>query len=308
MSSQNNKDDLTNLLAYLRADNPDKEMSPVAGANQKRNIAAPPPHVKEALRRKITERSKIAESERSQANAPLRFPAKRPWALAAAAMLIAGILAGFFWVQRQGAVTPFALSEQPQRSAFTLQAGQTLADSGLSVRASGQSAQIHLEKGKRNHIFVKAGSVQVDIRKQLLATEPWFHTPHATITREGTSFTLTVTPALTRITLSEGKIGIYEYAGPEIRKKVVDAPSTVDLVHKSPMETDKTDFGKLESEIDRLNNPSIQKTVTTQLPRVTLILKNGDSVSGVIIKSDSTHIFLQNPRGTLKIPKSDIKE
>lgn len=311
MSSQNKKKDLQQLLGYLRSDNPDREPehSRAAAENRQQNLVQPPPHIKEALRQKIAERSMAAASPNTKSGKILRIPTGKKWYLAAAALLIAGIFVGSFLLRKEQVTSILALNAQPQQTIITLRPGQTLTDAGLTMLATGKSAEVLLQRGKKNHIYIQSGMVRIDIQKQLLAAEPWFHTPHATITREGTSFTVDITQTFTRIHLHEGKIGVYTYAGKDIKKQVVDAPATVELIHRIFPESEKPDFQKVENEIERLKNLPTNTTTGTEKPRkVHLTLKNGDSVSGIITKSDANFIYLENPRGSLRIPKNDIQE
>lgn len=311
MSSQNDNKELQQLLGYLRADNPGTEpqQSRAAAENRQQHLVQPPPHIKEALRQKIAARASAAKPPATNRGKLLSLPAGKHWYLAAAALLVAGIFVGGFLLRREQTPSILAFRQQPQLTIIALRSGQTLTDAGLTMVAAGKGAEILLRQGKKNHVYIQSGMVRIDIQKQLLAAEPWFHTPHATITREGTSFTVDITPAFTRIQLHEGRIGVYTYAGKEIRRQVIDAPATLELIQRSFAESEKPDFDKSESEIERLKNLPAHTTAAAEKPRkVHLTLKNGDSVSGIITKSDANFIYLENPRGSLKIPKNDIQE
>ena len=299
MSSPNNNKELRELLGYLRSDHPaaQPQHSRVAAENRQQNLVQPPAHIKESLRQKIAARGQEAASQSSVRDKLGLLLTGRQWYLAAAALLIAGILVGSFLPRRNQTLPILAMNAQPQQSAITLRSGQMLTDAGLTVTAAAGGAQILLLKSKKDHIFIQSGGMRIETQGQLLAAEPWFHTPHATITREGTSFTLDVTASLTRIDLHEGKLGVYTYAGKEIRKQTVEAPAKIELIHRLFAETEKPDFNKIESEIEKARNPPAQNSLAAEKPRkVTLILNNGDSVSGTVSKSDATYIYLQNPR------------
>ncbi|MFZ5630206.1 MAG: hypothetical protein ACOY5B_13830 [Spirochaetota bacterium] len=302
MSSQHKKTELHDLLTYLRAETPKSE-SGLAADNQYLQAKVPPPHIKEALRQKIAQRKtnlQLLSGQRPKSNA-------WKWLGTVAAIAVTGVFVGIYLRNLQVAPTALQLAAQASRGKIALQAGQKLYDNALEITATSGTVALDVERSEKNHFFIPSGEIRVSLDHARLRTDAWIHTPHSTIITEGTSFTVRALPAATQVILHEGRIAVYSGMGKELSKQVFQAPATIEFAKPTFPPESAPDFSAMERNISSLGKKVTPHTAVA--PRkVTLLLKNGDSVTGIIVKSNASHVQIQSKHGLLTIEKNTIKE
>ena len=317
MSSPHNNIQLAKLFAFLRGENPALNNSDLSfqilEANRQKNVITPPSHIREKLRQQISLQSS-QESNRSPGRQWLHFSSISTRVAFATAMLALAVTSAILLTPK---TETLQLTTQAQSGWITLSERQTLVDQGLELNASQKSA-LFLQQGKKNHLFIKAGTVRANIDHHRITKEAWFHTLHGSIITEGTSFTIHTSDEATRIVLHEGKIGVYNDLDGAMKKTTHSAPADFILTQRAFAGNGNPNFMQFENRIDQQRKQTDQhkgqspsplaKTPEATQRKVTLILKNGDHVSGVIEKSGAAHIYLRTPRGLLTIPKSEINK
>lgn len=297
MKKEDLKEEFFNYLTETPSKGRDK-IARLAADEIKATSLAPPDALWLKIQKKISEQRAVEPSGFGTKLKSLFSPPLMP-ALALGAI---GILVGAFLLLSQGSA-PKEVPLVEITKAIPKQKGDVLLAKGIRIENLG-GGSVSRVPGSTDKIILSSGSWQMALDHKALEKPVQFLFPGGAIEPLGTAFTVNIGKEGTVVSLTEGRIRLYERDASDAQKwKTSDvvAPFNGSL-KPAPVETEI----KMETAVVEKKKEKPSKYANYVGKNVTVELKNGDRLSGKLRTAKDGVLSLAGASGNLRVRERDV--